>query len=142
MDKNRAKLIKESVYASKNLCYHLDERHKRANDGYSKTTDTVACAKKIKGFVGYKHSLLTNEVAQYLRAPMCVHFSWILPFTFDRSTICRLRKIMNAYTDDRPYSIDLVSAVGDCFAQIRLRSFIRSVCRCNDRGRSPTRCTI
>ena len=46
MDRNKAKLIKASIYASKNLCYHLDERHKVAEDGYTKDTDTAAWEKK------------------------------------------------------------------------------------------------
>ncbi|KAF9790368.1 hypothetical protein BJ322DRAFT_1168850 [Thelephora terrestris] len=92
LDKNNAKLIKASIYASKNLCYHLDERHKRSEDEYSKATDIVAWADKIKTFVEYKLDPLTKELSKYLRAPM-------------------LRKVMGAYTDDRPYSLDLVSAV-------------------------------
>ena len=141
MDKNRAKLIKASIYASTNLCYHLDGRHKPTEDGYSKTTDTAAWEKKIKGFVEYKRSLLTNEAAKYLWSPMCVRFSWILLFTVSRQMVCRLRRIMSAYTDDRPYSIDLVSAVGDFFSQIRLRGLIRVGDRCNDRVYSRIRCT-
>ena len=140
LDKNRAKLIKAGLYASKNLCYHLDERHKRAEDGYSRTTDTAAWGKKIKEFVEYKRSLLTKEVARYLRAPMFVGSFWILMFTSNRPTVCRLRRIISAYTDDRPYSIDLVSAVGDIFTQIRLQGLTWSVYRCNGRERSRTRC--
>ena len=78
MDKNRAKLIKASIYASTNLCYHLDGRHKPTEDGYRKTTDTTAWEKKIKEFVEYKRSLLTKEVAKNLRAPMYVRSSSIL----------------------------------------------------------------
>ena len=78
MDKNRAKLIKASMYASTNLCYHLDPRHKPTEDGYRKTTDTAAWEKKIKEFVEYKRSLLTKEVAKHLRAPMYVGSSWVL----------------------------------------------------------------
>ena len=75
MDKNRAKLIKASIYANKNLCYHLDNRHKRTEDGYSKPTDTMAWGSKIKEFVKYKRSLLANEAGKHLRAPMCVRLS-------------------------------------------------------------------
>ena len=66
------------MYASTTLCYHLDGRHKPTEDGYSKTTDTAAWEKNIKEFVEYKRSLLTKEVARYLRPPMCVHSFWIL----------------------------------------------------------------
>ena len=83
VDKNRAKLIKAGLYASKNLCYHLDDRHKRTEDGYSKTTDTMAWGKKIKEFVQYKRSLLTKEVARYFRAPMYVGSFWVLLFAFN-----------------------------------------------------------
>jgi len=109
-------LIKASIYASKNLCYHLDARHKRTEDGYTKSTDTVAWGNNIKEFAQYKLDRLTKELGLHLRAPMCVTFSWILPSTFDRSTTSRLRKIMSAYINDRPYSIDLVNAVSDFFA--------------------------
>ena len=71
-------MIKASIYASTNLCYHLDGRHKPTEDGYRKTTDTTAWEKKIKEFAEYKRSLLTNEVAKHLRAPMCVRSFWIL----------------------------------------------------------------
>ena len=104
------------MYASKNLCYHLDGRHKPTEDGYSKATDTVAWGTKIKEFVKYKRSLLTSEVGRYLKAPMYVSFLWIFPFTGGRPAACRLRRIMSAYTDDRPYSIDLVSAVCALFS--------------------------
>ena len=63
-------MIKTSIYSSKNLCYHLDERHKRSEDGYSKIIDTVAWADKIKKFVGHKLEPLTKEVSKHLRAPM------------------------------------------------------------------------
>ena len=78
MDKNRAKLIKASMYASTNLCYHLDGRHKPTEDGYRITTNTAAWEWKIKEFVGYKRSLLTEEMAKHLRAPMCARSFWIL----------------------------------------------------------------
>lgn len=74
LDKHHAKMIKTSIYASKNLCYHLDARHKRTEDGYSKTTDTVEWGKKIKEFVGYRRDLLTRELSQHLRPPMYVCF--------------------------------------------------------------------
>lgn len=75
MDRHRAKLIKTSIYASKNLCYHLDARHRLTEDRYSKTTDTIAWGNKIKEFVGYRLDLLTRELYQYLNAPMRVGFS-------------------------------------------------------------------
>ena len=65
-------MIKASIYASKNLCYHLDDRHKRTEDGYSKATDTEAWGKKIKELTQYKRELLTKELNRYLKAPMCV----------------------------------------------------------------------
>ena len=84
LDKNNAKLIKASIYASKDLCYLLDDRHKRSEDGYSKATDTVAWADKIKNFVQYKLDPLTKGLSKHLRAPMCVGlFPFRLPFTFD-----------------------------------------------------------
>lgn len=86
MDRNRAKYIKASIYASKKLCYHLDERHKATEDGYAKHTAVVAWRNKIKEFAEYKLTLLTKEVGRYLRAPMYVGFSLILLFTFDRLT--------------------------------------------------------
>jgi hypothetical protein len=82
LDKNRAKFIKACLYASKHLCYHLDDRHKFTEDGYKKATDTVAWGNRIKEFVEHKLDLLTKEVGRYLKPPMCVGFSWILPFTF------------------------------------------------------------
>ena len=77
MTKTRAKLIKASIYASKNLCYHLDERHKLTEDRYTKATDTAAWENKIKGFVEHRLDLLTKEVGQYLKPPMCVGLYWI-----------------------------------------------------------------
>jgi len=142
LDKNKAKLIKASIYASKNLCYHLDGRHKITEDGYSKTTDAVAWGNKIKEFVQYKLDTLKSELSRYLRDPMCVYFPRAPPFTFGQSTTSRLRRVMSAYTDDRPYSLDLVSAVSVFFAEIRPRNFIRSGNRCNDRECSPTRWMI
>ena len=71
-DKNEAKLIKATIYVSKNLCYHLDDRHKITEDGYSKTTDTVAWGNKIKEFVQYRLDMLTKELSRCLREPMCV----------------------------------------------------------------------
>jgi hypothetical protein len=65
-------LFKANIYASKNLCYHLDARHKRTEKEYAKATDTVAWGNKVKEFVGYKLDPLTKEVGRYLRAPMCV----------------------------------------------------------------------
>jgi hypothetical protein len=47
-------LVKASIYANKNLCYHLDERYKRSEYGYSMPTDTSAWANNIKTFVEYK----------------------------------------------------------------------------------------
>lgn len=138
----KAKLIKASIYASKNLCYHLDARHKLTQFGYSNPTDTVAWGNKIKEFVEYRLDLLTEEVGRYLKAPMCVSLSRISLFTFGQSTTSRLRRVMGAYTDDRPYSLDLVSAVSIFFTRTRLRNLIRSGNRCNGRERSPTRCTI
>lgn len=70
MDRTNAKLVKASIYASKNLYYHLDERHKKSEDGYSKATDTAAWANNIKTFAKYKLDLLTKEVSNHLRAPM------------------------------------------------------------------------
>jgi hypothetical protein len=75
-----------------------------------KATDAVAWAKNIKEFVEYRLDLLTRELGRYPRAPMCVHF-YILLFTFGRSAATRLRRVMSVYTDDRPYSLELVSAV-------------------------------
>ena len=72
LNKKRAKLIKASIYASRDLCYHLDGRHKLTEDGYRKATDTVAWRNKIKEFVEYKLESLTKEVGRYLRPPMCV----------------------------------------------------------------------
>ena len=116
MDKHKAKLIKASIYASKNLCYHLDGRHKLSEDGYTKATDTVAWGNKIKEFVEYRLDLLTRELGRHLRAPMYVQ-SCILSFTFGRSaTGTRLRRVMSAYTDDCSYSLELVSAVSVLFA--------------------------
>ena len=117
--------MKTSMYASKNLCYHLDKRHNRKEDGYTKATDTTAWGSKIKEFFQYKRELLTNGVGPYLRPPMYVGFPRILPFNFGRSTIFRLRRVMSAYTDDRQYSVDLVSAVSfspmsDCWVSITL----------------------
>ena len=60
--KTRAKFIKAGIYASKNLCYHLDERHILTEDGYRKATDTAAWETRIKGFVEYRLDLLTKEV--------------------------------------------------------------------------------
>lgn len=57
-------------------------RHKRTEDGYSKTADTVAWGSKIKEFVQYRPDFLTRELNRYLRAPMCVVFFWILSFAF------------------------------------------------------------
>ena len=47
MDKNRAKLIKASMYASTNLCYHIDGRHKPTEDGYRITTNTAAVMRNL-----------------------------------------------------------------------------------------------
>ena len=145
LDKHKAKLVKASIYASKNLCYHLDGRHKLSEDGYTKATDTVAWGSKIKEFVEYRPDLLIKELSRYLRTPMCVGFSCISYHldTFGRLAITRLRRVMSAYTDDRPYSLDLVSAVRSC---LRFRpgygiSFVPRNRR-NGRERSPTRCMI
>jgi len=70
MDKYKANLIKASTYANSNLRYHLDERHKLTEDGYSKTADTVARGSKIKEFVGYRLDSLTRELYRHLR-PLC-----------------------------------------------------------------------
>ena len=115
-DKHRAKLIKASIYANRNLCYHLDGRHKLTEDGYSKAADTAAWGSKIKELVEYRVDLLTRELCQHLRDPVCVGSSWILSFAFDRSATSSLRRVMSAYNDDRPYSLDLVGAVGFFFA--------------------------
>lgn len=119
LDKHKAKLIKASIYASKNLCYHLDGRHKLSEDGYTKATHTVAWANKIKEFSEHRLDLLTKELGRHLRAPMCVHCCIL--FTFSQSATTRLRRVMNAYTDDRPYFLELVSAVSVLFAWIRLQ---------------------
>ena len=49
---------------------------------------------------------------------------------------------MSAYTDDRPYSIDLVSAVSVFFTKSSSGDLIRSGDRYNDRERSPIKCMI
>ena len=67
LDKHRAKLIKASIYTNKNLCYHLDGRHKLTKDGY-----IVAWGSKIKEFVGYRLDSLTRELCRHLSAPVCV----------------------------------------------------------------------
>ena len=76
MDRNKAKLIKASIYASKNLYYHLDDRHKLGEDGYRKDTDAAAWENKTKEFVKYKLDQLTKELSRHLKPPMCVSFSW------------------------------------------------------------------
>ena len=140
-DKPKAKLIKASIYASKNLCYHFDGRHKLSEDRYTKATDTMAWASKIKEFVEYRLDPLTRELGRHLRAPMSVRFR-ILSFTFGQSATTRLRRVMSAYTDDRPYSLELVSAVSVVFVQAQLRIFIHSGDKRNGRGCLSTRCTI
>lgn len=143
LDKNNAKLIKASVYANKNLRYHLDERHKKSEDGYSKATDTMAWADKIKSFVGYKLDPLVREISKHLRAPMCAGFSSVSLLTLaNRRLLTRLRKVMGAYTDDRPYSLDLVSAVSALITNIRPQGPICAGNRHNDREPSPTRCIV
>ena len=81
-DRNRAKMIKACIYASRKLCYHLDTRHKRTEDGYAKSTDAVAWGNNIKEFASYKLDPLTKELGRHLRAPMCVGFSRVFPFAF------------------------------------------------------------
>ena len=71
LDRNDAKSVKASIYANRNLCYHLDERHKRFEDGYSKITDRMAWAHRVAAFVEYKLDPLTKEVSGHLMAPMC-----------------------------------------------------------------------
>ena len=143
LDKDMAKMIKAGIYASRNLCYHLDKRHDRTQDVYSIETDSAAWGNKIKEFVHHSLGLLTSELYRHVRAPLCVDFSLVLPFTFSQLAFFRLRRVMSAYTDDRPYSLDLVSAVSICFfRRDPIRELIRSGERCNDRECSRTRCTI
>jgi len=52
IDRHRARLIKASVYANKNLRYHLDKRYKLTEDGYSKATDTVTWEARSRNSLG------------------------------------------------------------------------------------------
>jgi hypothetical protein len=111
MDKDRAKMIKTGIYANGNLRYPLDDRHCLTGGGSWEAAETAVWGSQIKEFVGHKLDLLTDELSPYFTATMCVGFSWIFSFILGQRAMSRLRRIMSAYTDDRPYSLDLVSAV-------------------------------
>jgi hypothetical protein len=53
-----------------------------------------------------------------------IELLWSCAYSIDHYSLAtfRLRKVMGAYTDDRPYSLDLVSAVSTPFTNLRLRT--------------------
>jgi len=65
----KANLIKASTYANSNLRYHLDERHKLTEDGYSKTAD-CGTGKQDQG-VRWVQARFADEPYRHLGAP-CV----------------------------------------------------------------------
>jgi len=118
----RAKVLKARLYQGSFKYKHGDNVGTRPSllrgsvaATYEKDTDTERWEKDLKEAFGYSFEPLRDKLTLYMRFALCA-FSSCLGADADILALppVRLRKVLGAYNDGRPFSLDLVGAVGLC----------------------------
>ena len=122
MNQARAKVIKIDLYVG-NFKYK-DPSVTRTRPSFrelkivtsEKNTDNKQWANDIKKAVGFSLKTLRENLTFYARLPL---YAFLFPRTWNMTYSdapalppVSLRRILSAYNDDRPFSVDLVGAVG------------------------------
>jgi hypothetical protein len=87
---------------------------------YEKDTDIGRWEKDIKEAIEFSFETLRDKLALYMRLPLCVFSSYQIRADAEvlALPLVRLRKVLSAYNDGRPFSLDLVGAVSLCSTKI------------------------
>ena len=83
---------------------------------YEKDTDIERWEKDIKEAVGFSFESFRDKLTLHMRLPLCVLYFRLRGIRTNTEvltlSLVRLRNVLGAYIDGRPFSLDLVGAVG------------------------------
>lgn len=85
---------------------------------YEKDTDIERWEKDIKEGFEFSFEALRSKLGLYMRLPLWAFFPRVgTEADVLALLLVRLRKVLSAYNDGRPFSLDLVGAVGFCITK-------------------------